>query len=76
MREKSSRKTYQTANSSRQNIKLMMGVTPGPNAFLPMSEYERTRGSCKIIRARILALRKFRQSEQQSCETNTRATHV
>ena len=48
--------TYLTAKSSRQNIKLMTGVAFGPKAFLPISEYDRIRGSDRIMCARIFAL--------------------
>ena len=45
-----------TVNSSRQNIALIHGPERGPNAFFPMSEYDRNRGSSRMMWARIFAL--------------------
>jgi hypothetical protein len=40
-----------TANSSRQNMVLIHEMERGPNAFCPMSAYERKPGSDKMTRA-------------------------
>lgn len=41
-----------------QNMRLIINVARGPNAFLPISEYDLSRVSVRIMRARIFALKK------------------
>ena len=45
-----------TENSSKQNSRLISRVALGPNALRPISEYERKRGSARMILPRIFAL--------------------
>ena len=47
---------YLTVNNSRQKRALINGLERGPNAFRPISEYDRSLGSSRTMRARILAL--------------------
>lgn len=67
-------KTDLTEKSSRQNIKLMIGVAIGPKAFRPMSEYVRIRGSARMRRTSILALHKGSKARKMYKRSHSRMT--
>lgn len=64
--------THLTVNNSKQNSALMRGPERAPNAFRPISEYDRSFGSSRMICARILALCAMVLDEPDTLESHAR----